>query len=254
MFCPACSAENSSTAGFCSRCGQPLTTEAGATGPAVTGFAPPPYTGPQENSGKAIASLILGVLALPLNIFLLPGICAVVLGRLAQSQIKHSAGRLKGGGMAAAGVVMGYLSLVMMPVFVIIAIAVPSLFRSRIAANESSAVGIIRTINTAQVTYASMYPAVGYTCSLTDLDGTGPAYSKKSAGLIDSVLAGGQKSGYRFILSNCSGSPVDAYQVTAEPIERGQTGIRVFCSDQTGVIRSSATDSVADCLSIGDPL
>ena len=156
--------------------------------------------------------------------------------------------------MAIAGLVMGYLSFLMIPVFLIIAaIAIPNLLRSRIAANESSAVGSIRTINTAQITYASTYTAVGYTCSLMDLDG-GEPYTEKSAGLIDGVLASGQRSGYRFTLSNCSGSPVEAYQVVAEPVAVGQSGVRAFCSDQTGVIRFTSDGSGATCLDSGQPL
>jgi hypothetical protein len=256
MFCNTCGAENPATGRFCNHCGRPLTAEAAATMQASTAAsAPPAYNGPKKNSGKAIASVALGVFALPLNLLLLPGICAVVLGHFALSQIKRSAGRLKGEGMAIAGLVMGYLSFVMVPVFLIIAaIAIPGLLRSRIAANESSVVGSIRTIYVAEVTYALNYPAIGFTCSLMDLDGTGQPPSEKSAGLIDSVLASGQKSGYRITLSNCSGSPAESYQVTAEPIQRGQTGMRTFCSDQEGVIRFTSEGTGAACLSSGQPL
>ena len=90
--------------------------------------------------------------------------------------------------------------------------------------------------------------------TLTDLNGTGQPPSEKSAGLIDSVLAGGQKSGYRFTLSNCSGNPVESYQVTADPVAFGQSGQRIFCSGQEGIIRFSSTGSVEDCLSSGEPL
>ncbi len=270
MFCPACGTENPATSGFCNRCGRPLTTETAASKPAFTGSVPQPpaYTGPKQNSGKAIASVVLGVFALLLNILLLPGILAVVLGHLAHSQIKHSAGSLKGEGMAIAGLVMGYLSFLMIPVFLIIAaIAIPNLLRARIAANEASAVLSIRTIVRAEVTYASTYPAIGYACSLTDLDGEGQSPSEKSAGLIDSGLASGTKTGYRFTL-NCDppatlppdffekqqGEPpgsVTTYQLTAEPMVSGQTGMRTFCSDQTGIIRFSSTGSAEDCLSSG---
>lgn len=150
---------------------------------------------------------------------------------------------------------MGYLSFVMVPVFLIVAaIAIPGLLHSRIVVNESSAVGSIRTIYVAEVTYATSYPAVGYTCSLMDLGGTGRPPSEKSAGLIDSVLASGQKIGYRFTLRNCSGNPAESYQVTAEPIQRGQTGQRTFCSDQKGVISFSSTGTVEECLSSGTPI
>jgi len=255
MFCPTCGTENPDGAGYCNRCGRSLHPEAAA--PWQASATPPPavYTGPAENSKKAIASLVCGVLAMVFGILLIPGILAIVYGHLALSQIKRSAGRLKGEGLAIAGLVMGYLSFVAIPMILIIAaIAIPNLLRSRIAANESSAVGSVRTINTAQFTYASTYSNVGFTCSLAELNGAGPPYSEKSAGLIDSVLASGMKSGYRITLSNCSGNPVETYQVTAEPVTRGQSGQRSFCSDQTGVISFSSAGSGEECLKSGTPL
>ncbi len=255
MFCPTCGTENPDGAGFCNRCGRSLHPEAAA--PRQTSAAtpaPPAYAGPKKNSGKAIASVILGALAIPFAILLIPGILAVVFGNMGLSEIKRSAGRVQRKGMAIAGLVMGSLSVIAFPILIIAAIAIPSLFRSRISANESSAVGSVRTINTAQITYAATYPKVGFTCSLAELNGTGPTYSDKSAGLIDSVLASGQKSGYRITLSNCSGNPVETYQVTAEPVTRGQSGQRSFCSDQTGVISFSPTGSGEECLKSGTPL
>ncbi|MCI0353466.1 MAG: DUF4190 domain-containing protein [Acidobacteria bacterium] len=222
--------------------------------PARATPAPPAYTGPKKNSGKAIASVILGAFAIPFAILLIPGILAVVFGNMALSEIKRSAGRVKGKGMATAGLVMGSLSVIAFPILIIAAIAIPSLFRSRIAANESSAVGSIRTINTAEVVYATTYPAVGFTCTLAELDGTGEEPSEKSAGLIDSVLASGQKTGYRFALKNCSGKPVVSYQVSASPVAPGESGVRAFCSDQSGIIRFSSTGSVEGCLRSGVPL
>ncbi len=50
------------------------------------------------------------------------------------------------------------LLIVVAIILIIAAIAIPNLLRSRIAANEASAVGSLRTINTAEVTYASTYP------------------------------------------------------------------------------------------------
>jgi hypothetical protein len=125
------------------------------------------------------------------------------------------------------------------------------LLRSRIAANEASAVGSIRTINTAEVTYSSTYPDCGFT-TLANLGGSGGATN--GAGLIDSVLANNVKSGYSFGAtptggSGCgTGSPNSTYSVTGVP-QSAQTGTRYFFSDQSGVIRynvsavATATDS-----------
>src|SRR5262250_2420142 len=89
------------------------------------------------------------------------------------------------------------LLIVVAIILIIAAIAIPNLLRSRMAANEASAVGSLRTINTACVTYSTTYQSVGYPSSLAAL---GPAASatSTSADLIDSVLAGGTKSGYSF--------------------------------------------------------
>jgi prepilin-type N-terminal cleavage/methylation domain-containing protein len=137
------------------------------------------------------------------------------------------------------------LLIVVAIILIIAAIAIPNLLRSRIAANEASAVGSVRTINTAEITYAATYPDIGFTCTASQL---GPPASgtptSTAAGLIDSVLAGGAKSGYNLALSNCTGGtnqPIVTFTVTATPVSDGQTGIRRFCSDQSGVIRYAPT-------------
>jgi prepilin-type N-terminal cleavage/methylation domain-containing protein len=138
------------------------------------------------------------------------------------------------------------LLIVVAIILIIAAIAIPNLLRSRIAANESSAVGSIRTINTAQVTYSSTYPNVGFTCTLGDLGGTGTAATSGNALLIDNVLALGQKSGYDFSLTGCTGTPVVVYQSLGTPTVVGQTGQRAFCSDQSGVIRFDPGGTACD--------
>lgn len=134
------------------------------------------------------------------------------------------------------------LLIVVAIILIIAAIAIPNLLRSRIAANEASAVGSIRTINTAEVTYSTSYPDCGFT-DLTSLGGSGG--NTTGAGLIDSVLAGGQKSGYSFAATPSGGSgtcgggsatPNSTYTVVGGP-QSAQTGQRYFFSDQSGVIR-----------------
>jgi len=126
------------------------------------------------------------------------------------------------------------LLIVVAIILIIAAIAIPNLLRSRIAANEASAVGSIRTINTAEVTYASTYPDVGFAV-LASLGGAGG--TSANAGLLDSVLASGTKSGYSFVVANLSSTvPVTTYTVNGDPLN-SQTGQRHFFSDQSGVIR-----------------
>src|SRR5512146_3135395 len=89
------------------------------------------------------------------------------------------------------------LLIVVAIILIIAAIAIPNLLRSRIAANESSAVGSMRTINTAQVTYNSSYPDVGFADTLKKLGPGGDCSKPDSAGacLIDGTLAAATSSG-----------------------------------------------------------
>jgi len=139
------------------------------------------------------------------------------------------------------------LLIVVAIILIIAAIAVPSFLRSRMAANESAAVGALRTLNTAQVSYNSAYPSVGYASTLTALGGSSCAPpSSSSACLIDTSLAGGLKSGYTFTLSNVSGTPNSTYNVIATPVLWNYSGIRYFCSFADAVVRTSAT-TISNC-------
>ena len=133
------------------------------------------------------------------------------------------------------------LLIVVAIILIIAAIAIPNLLRSRMAANEASAVGSLRTINTAVVTYSTTY-GIGYPAALANL---GPASSatSTSADLIDSVLSAGSKSGYTFTFTAAAAvnGSVNSYTLTAAPITRGTTGQRTFFTDQSGVIRADAT-------------
>ncbi len=152
------------------------------------------------------------------------------------------------------------LLIVVAIILIIAAIAIPNLLRSRIAANESSAVGSIRTMNTAEVTYASTYPDQGFTCSIAYL---GPpsgsaAATSTTAGLIDSVLSSGVKSGYSFALASCTAAGTTTinvtYASTGVPVAPGQTGQRAFCSDQSGVIKYAGDGTAATCTASGSAL
>ncbi len=134
------------------------------------------------------------------------------------------------------------LLIVVAIILIIAAIAIPNLLRSRIAANESSAVGSIRSINTAEVTYASTYPDAGFATSLGPLGPiSGSTPTSANAGLLDGVLGCStnncKKSGYQFALSGTN----TAYMVNGDPITPGQSGQRYFFSDGSGVIRFNNT-------------
>ena len=100
------------------------------------------------------------------------------------------------------------LLIVVAIILIIAAIAVPNLLRAKMAANESSAVGSIRTINAAEISYSSSYPSVGYAASLAQLGGVTPCTPSPATGcLIDSILSGGVKAGYNFSAIGTGGPP-----------------------------------------------
>jgi type IV pilus assembly protein PilA len=136
------------------------------------------------------------------------------------------------------------LLIVVAIILIIAAIAIPNLLRSRMAANEASAVGSVRTLNTAEVTYSTTY-GTGFT-TLAQLGGASPCVAAAAtACLIDPVLTVGTKSGYTLAALPNTGagtvlSPFVAYEVNATRVS-ASTGTRAFCSDQSGVIRYNTT-------------
>jgi len=134
------------------------------------------------------------------------------------------------------------LLIVVAIILIIAAIAIPNLMRSKMAANQSSAVGSLRTINTAMVTYSTNYPGVGYAATLSVLGGSAASCaastyaSSSNACLIDNVLASGTKSGYVFTAVSGGGVPAVTYTSLATPQVQGQTGQNAYCSDQSGVL------------------
>jgi type IV pilus assembly protein PilA len=145
------------------------------------------------------------------------------------------------------------LLIVVAIILIIAAIAIPNLLRARIAANESSAVGSIRTINTSNVTYQSTFPTVGYAPALASL---GPSAAtgcttpaSTNACLLDWVLAQANavataKSGYYFNLTPVAVGGLNlGYIVGGGPAAPNQSGVRSFCSVEDGVIRFLATSA-----------
>jgi prepilin-type N-terminal cleavage/methylation domain-containing protein len=133
------------------------------------------------------------------------------------------------------------LLIVVAIILIIAAIAIPNLLRSRIAANEASAISSMRTLTTVNHTYASTY-GIGFAPSLAAL-GPGSPPSAAAADLIDSVFASGAKSGYTFVYSSAppSSGVIYAYAVSANPTSPGTSGQRYFYVDQTGVVRYNTT-------------
>jgi prepilin-type N-terminal cleavage/methylation domain-containing protein len=136
------------------------------------------------------------------------------------------------------------LLLVVTVILIISAIAVPNFLRSRQRANEASAVASIRVINSAAVTYSMTYPDLGYPAQLTTLGGANPCTASSTrACLVDDLLALGVKSGYSFVLTGDGAVPSVSYTVTGTPQTVGSSGQRMFCTDQTGVVRFDPSGS-----------
>jgi prepilin-type N-terminal cleavage/methylation domain-containing protein len=131
------------------------------------------------------------------------------------------------------------LLIVVAIILIIAAIAIPNLLRSKMAANEASAVATIRTLNTSAVAYSTTYGS--YPTHLTNLGpiAVGGVPSSALADLIDSVLGAdpATKSGYTFVWLG-SGTPISSYTLVATPVSQGVTGQRGFFTDQSGVIRA----------------
>jgi len=123
------------------------------------------------------------------------------------------------------------LLIVVAIIGIIAAIAIPNLLASRKAANESSAIGSMRTINTAQTTFLSTTGNnVAYAADLAALS---------TASLIDTALAASAttpKSGYKFVLTGTDTNT--KYNVVSTPEANG--GTRHFYTDETGVIRADS--------------
>jgi len=141
------------------------------------------------------------------------------------------------------------LLIVVAIILIIAAIAIPNLLRAKMAANESSAVGSMHAIDTAEAAYTSNYPTMGYSADLPTLGGASPCTVAVPAAacLIDDVLAnattvGTSKSGYYYTYAQIlSGGIGTAYTIMAAPANQGVSGQRNFFSNQSNVIRYGST-------------
>jgi len=147
------------------------------------------------------------------------------------------------------------LLIVVAIILIIAAIAIPNLLRARIAANESSAASSVRTVNTAEVSYLTTYPASGYSAALANLGpGAGACPNPPVAAtacLIDRQLAIANaapgKNG--FLVNELGGTPVNGvnttYKTEASAINQNTTGVRAFCSFEDAVVRVQAVGPIA---------
>lgn len=212
-----------------------------------------PYVQPQfaagRSNGMAVAALLCGLGGIPalvvgvgvgaalglgvtgagllgVLLFGLTSLLGVILGIAAAARARREPAQFGGHGMAVAGIVLACVSFLMIvPVGIIAAIAVPNLIVARRAANEAAALRSVRDIAGAQQDYADQFGDGEYG-TLDDLG---------RARLIDARLSNGTKSGYIFNLDSTG----DSYVLTAIPAEYPNSGARSFYySSAEGVIHA----------------
>ncbi len=124
------------------------------------------------------------------------------------------------------------LMIVVLVIGIIAALSMPNLVKSKMAAHESSAISAVRTLVTAQITFAAKSDSGNFAADLTELE---------AANLIDSVMGSGTAEAYSF---SVSGSGVQ-YTIDARPLIYGSSGIRSFFTDESGAIRYTTADTAA---------
>ena len=143
----------------------------------------PVFSGEPQKCGLATASMVLGILSFLLSC--LTAIPAVICGHMALSKISRSGGSLAGGGMAVAGLVMGYICIVMLPVVAILAaLAVPAFSSVQDKAHQAQSMNNVRQVMISLKSYAAdnngKYPP-----SLDELVKTGVVADQKT---LDTLL------------------------------------------------------------------
>lgn len=221
-------------------------------------MSPAPYGRTAEpRKGMAMASLIIGILSiLTLSCFGVGALTGLVLGIVALLRANKEPSVFGGKGMAIGGIVTSSLAVLMIPVAgIIAAIAIPSLLRARVSANESATIGDIRTVISAQAAYQSANSGLyegRLECLHAPTSGCIPNYPANAPTFIDSELASAAvKSGYRRSFEPgpapatvdpgmMSPTSVTSFAYVAVPVQPGQTGLRSFCGDSTGMVCSTA--------------
>jgi len=235
LRCPRCNLTNWATEPACKRCGGPLGNSGEAYAPAFepagryerSGTRAPQLVNPK--SGMAIASMVLGIVSVLLGClggFLLAPV-GLILGIISLVKSNRRPIEYGGKGFAIAGTILSGIGLLSIPF--VMAIAIPNLLAARRAANEARRYPIVRTLASAEQHYLDTSGSCGDLVSLG------------SARLIDSVLAGGQKSGYQFIVKRTSSPYIcEIYATPMAGKGAAATGLRsFFMSTEDNVLRAA---------------
>ena len=174
----------------------------------------------KKTLGMAILSLIFGCFFIIPIFGMLFGVVAIVLGIIALVKISNNSETLKGKGLAISGIVLGAISILVIPVLTLMAaIAIPNLLRARLNANEARAEATVRTISSAITTFSALNNGI-YPQNEMDLMNAEPPYLGQS-------YDGKTIAGYDYSISLRSGS----YRIVAKPEKCGMSGVRIFISD-----------------------
>ena len=126
------------------------------------------------------------------------------------------------------------------------------------AANESAAQMRSTVLTAAETSYATKHPNLGYTCTFSNLFTRDPAEdvageAGESEGYFDPRQNIEEANGYRFALTGCDGNPASKYRLTAAPID-SDSGVKTFCSDESGTLRFVTGGKSSTCFSRGQVL
>jgi hypothetical protein len=267
LTCPACGHGNLDGWLVCASCHAPLrskpvsTSEVEATNPIHH----------RTTNPLALASLACGII----GIFAPAGLMAIVLGHIAQIQIRRNRELYRGGDVAKLGAILGYVGVAVFAVLVL-TLRYPSTLSRPTDSNEAArtasagaekndpfyrairnrpamspaerenkGVALIEALQQAETSYKNTHPAAGYTCVLEDLF---------ESGFDEKMLQLSIDTGYTLSITDCIPSAKgirESFRVTATP----PTGNgNMVCSDEKGVIRTSNAATTDACFDSGKPV
>jgi len=182
-----------------------------------------------QKNGLAICALVLGIVSLlTFSLLGVGAITGIILASVAMGRVKREPWKYGGRGIAIAGLVLSIASLVILvPVAIIAAIAIPNMLAARLAANEASAIHSMKIISSAEGMYYTSFAKYG------TLDELG------AQGLIDSQLATGSKNGYSFSIELTSNEMNgEGFAATGIPVQYLRSGRRSFYVDESMIVRA----------------